>query len=309
MPADVYGRGYKFLPKDDTLTFAEIVRLSNIFIGLGVSKLRLTGGEPLLRPDLPELVRSLRETAGDLTEIALTTNGTLLAKMAGPLKAAGLNRVTVSLDALAPNLFSSIGGTSLPPHLVLDGIKHAIKEGLGMKINTVVQRGVNESEILPIARLARDLHIPIRFIEFMDVGNTNDWSTSSVVPSSEILARLQEHFELRRIPQADLTETARRFRHSDLPDNVPAEVGFISSITQPFCTDCTRARLTTDGRLFTCLFASKGHDLRALLRIGANDQIIRKTLEGIWSQRSDRYSETRGNEPSKEKAEMSYLGG
>ncbi len=305
MPADVFDRDHQFLPKNSTLTGEEITRLARLFVGQGVTKLRLTGGEPLLRSDIREIVAALAEIEGGKPDLAITSNGTLLEKLAAPLKAAGLKRVTISLDALDPALFSKIAGSSLAPRRVLDGINAALASGLGVKLNTVIQRGVNESQVLPIARYAKDLGVPVRFIEFMDVGNSNRWRAENVVSSAQLLARLQEYFDLSPIAPSNPSETAKRYCHHDSS----AEIGFISSITQPFCQNCTRARLSADGKLFTCLFAPTGHDLRALLRVGADDTVITKTINSIWSQRTDRYSEQRADSPSHAKAEMSYLGG
>ncbi|MGE9266915.1 MAG: GTP 3',8-cyclase MoaA [Verrucomicrobiales bacterium] len=307
MPAEVFGRDHRFLPKQQLLGFEEIERLARLFQELGTRKFRLTGGEPLLRTGLPALIERLAGLRPD--DLALTTNGLLLPKLARPLKAAGLRRLTVSLDALDPAIFSRQSGSSFTPRQVLRGIEAALEAGLKLKINTVIQRGANESELIPIAKLARSLGVPVRFIEFMDVGTTNHWQRENVVPSATLLARLQEHFELVKIPQADLSETARRYRHQDLPLRSSAEIGFISSVTEPFCRDCSRARLSADGKLFTCLFASTGHDLRALLRLGASDEVIRETIAGLWQERDDRYSEQRGQTPARPKAEMSYLGG
>ncbi|QQL44863.1 GTP 3',8-cyclase MoaA [Sulfuriroseicoccus oceanibius] len=310
MPAERFGRDHRFLPDDAVLTDDEIVRLAGIFVGLGTHKLRITGGEPLLRAGLPQLVARLTSRLPADGDLALTTNGTLLQKLAPRLRDAGLHRVTISLDALDPDIFSRLGGTSLEPKRVLAGINAALSAGLGVKINTVVKRDVNESQVVPLAKLAHDLHVPIRFIEFMDVGTTNGWNHHHVVPSAELIARLAEHFDLAKVHQPDLSETARRYHHTEAPES--AEVGFISSVSEPFCRDCTRARLSADGKFFTCLFASGGHDLRSLLRIGADDAALTRTITGIWNARGDRYSEQRAHATPgdrHDKPEMSYIGG
>lgn len=306
----MFGRDHKFLSNDDVLSSDEIVRLAKLFVDLGTTKLRITGGEPLLRADLPLLIARLASLLPDDGDIALTTNGTLLQKLAPALRDAGLHRVTVSLDALDPDTFSRLAGTSLEPKRVLDGINAALTAGLGVKINTVVQRGVNESQVVPLAKLAHDLRVPIRFIEFMDVGTTNGWDRHHVVPSDELLVRLEEHFDLEKVNQPDLTETARRYHHAG--GDPSAEIGFISSVTQPFCRDCSRARLSADGKLFTCLFGNTGHDLMALLRVGADDLTVAKTIGQLWFSRDDNYSEQRASQPISKlanKPEMSYIGG
>lgn len=306
MPAEIFGEGYEFLPKPEILTLEEIARFARIFCSLGVEKLRLTGGEPLLRRGLPDLITMLSEIPGE-QDIAMTTNATLLARYAKKLKAAGLHRVTVSLDALDAEVFGQMNGTGASPDRVIEGIDAALEYGLGVKVNTVVQKGVNEAEILPLAEFARDRGVTLRFIEFMDTGNTNGWKLDQVVPYADMLDELQQHFALEPIGSNYPGETARRFRYQDLPDQ---EIGFITSVSQPFCRDCNRVRLSADGQIFTCLFASQGHDLKTALRDGASDDEIIDLIRAVWSVRSDRYSEIRSEiGGTQRKPEMSYIGG
>ena len=306
MPAAVFGPGHAFLPKPEILSFEEIGRVVRVAVRLGVRKVRLTGGEPLLRRELPVLVRMLSGFDG-VRDLALTTNGLLLARHAASLRAAGLHRVTVSLDALDPVLFAAMSGTEQPVGQVLEGIAAAAATGLLVKINCVVQRGVNETEILPLASWCRERGHTLRFIEYMDVGNHNHWEPSRVVPAAELRAILDAAFGI--LPQSGSVrgEVARRFAYAD----GLGEVGFVASITEPFCRDCNRARLTADGKIVTCLFASGGTDLRGLLRSGADDAAVAAQLSAVWAGRTDRYSELRDQaaSASKPKAEMSYLGG
>ncbi|PTA68427.1 GTP 3',8-cyclase MoaA [Deinococcus arcticus] len=306
MPADVFGPGYAFLPRAELLTFEELERLSRLFVGLGVQKLRLTGGEPTLRRDLPELVGRLSRIGG-VQDLAMTTNGLLLPALAPALKAAGLRRVTVSLDSLDPEVFGRMNGLGTHPARVLDGIHAALHAGLGVKINTVVQRGVNDAGLHALWQALRDL-APVRFIEFMDVGNHNGWNLEGVVPSGEVLARLSAGGEpLQPVGAAYRGEVAARHR-----DAQGREVGLISSVTAPFCGDCTRARLSAAGVLYTCLFAGSGTDLRAPLRSGASDADLRGLIAGVWAGRRDRYSEERGEQEraaQRQKVEMSHIGG
>ena len=305
MPKEVFGRGHTFLPRHDVLTFEEIVRIAGVFAGLGVRKVRLTGGEPTLRRDLPSLVGQLAAIPG--IEIALTTNGSLLADLARPLAAAGLGRVTVSLDALDDTVFRAMNDVDFPVARVLAGIDAAVAAGLGpVKVNMVVKRGVNEHEVLPLARHFRGTGILVRFIEFMDVGATNGWRIDDVVPAAEIVRAIGAELPLEPVDPAYRGEVAGRHRYRD----GSGEIGVISSVTRPFCGDCTRARLSADGSVYTCLFAAKGHDLRALLRAGANDGELRQAVEGIWSRRADRYSEIRSAATvGRDKVEMSFIGG
>ena len=289
MPREVYGRDYEFLPRAELLTFEEITRLATVFADLGVVKLRLTGGEPLLRRDLDKLVAMLVAVpgAGDVT---LTTNGSLLARHARRLADAGLRRITVSLDSLDDAEFMRLNDASFPVQAVLDGITAAVDAGLApVKVNMVVRRGVNEASVLPMARWARAEGHILRFIEYMDVGHTNGWRMDDVVPAAEILATIDAEMPIEAEPPLYRGEVATRWRYRD----GRGEVGLIASVTRPFCGDCTRARLTADGQLYTCLFGNHGHDLRGLLRGGASDPDIAAALSAVWATRDDRYSELR----------------
>ena len=303
MPAEVFGPGYAFLPKDDLLSFEEMVRLVRLLVPLGVEKIRLTGGEPLLRRGLEDLIAMLASVPG-VKDIAITTNGVLLAHHAERLALAGLNRVTVSLDALDEEIFSRMNGTGTKVDRVLTGIETAQVFGLPVKVNTVVQRGVNEGEILPLARWAKRSGVDLRYIEYMDVGETNGWAMAEVVSGDEILAELAKEFELGPREPAYRGEVAAHWRH----DDDGREIGLIRSVTKPFCRDCQRLRLSADGKIFTCLFAAEGFDLRGILRGGMDDAGLARVVSGIWGDRSDRYSEERGT-AVRPKAEMSYLGG
>ena len=307
MPREVFGTDFKFLPREELLTFEEITRLARIFAELGVEKIRLTGGEPLLRRELPQLVRMLAGVPG-IRDLTLTTNGSLLAAQAGALHAAGLHRVTVSLDSLDDTVFAAMNDVGFPVARVLAGIDAAGAAGFRpLKINMVVKRGVNEDSILPMARHFRGAEFSLRFIEYMDVGNTNGWRMNEVVSAAEIIARIAAEMPLEPVAQAYRGEVARRYRHAG---GGGGEVGVISSVTEPFCGDCTRARLSSDGRLYTCLFATEGTDLRALLRAGANDTRISDAITRVWRARGDRYSELRAEATvSGAKVEMSRIGG
>ena len=305
MPKEVFGKDYAFLERKDILTFEEIARLAAVFSGLGVEKIRLTGGEPLVRRNLEQLIGMLsRIPRLDLT---LTTNGSLLRQKAGALKAAGLNRVTVSLDALDDAVFKRMNDVDFPVAKVLEGIDAAAAAGLApVKINMVVKRGENENDILPMARFFRGSGHVLRFIEYMDVGHTNGWRMDDVVSAREIVSMIDREFPLEQVDPNYTGEVAERWRYRD----GSGEIGVIASVTQAFCRDCTRARISTEGKLYTCLFATGGHDLRALLRGGAADGEIRDAVAAIWSKRSDRYSEIRTSHTAKlEKIEMSYIGG
>lgn len=308
MPAEVFGPGHAFLPPNQLLRFDEIERLVRAFVALGVNKLRLTGGEPLLRGDIVEIVRRLAPIPG-LDDLALTTNATRLAALAGPLAAAGLQRVNVSLDALNEDIFARMSGGRRGVAMVLAGIDAAEKAGLEVKINAVIRRDVNEGEVLPMARYFRGRALALRFIEFMDVGNENGWDPSLVVPSDEIRRSIEREAALIPVAPAAGGEVARRFRYAD----GEAEVGFISSVTRPFCGDCVRARVSADGKLFTCLFATEGHDLRRWLGGGVSEEQRIDRLRELWSRRADRYSELRAElrsgKPMASKVEMSYIGG
>jgi len=304
MPREVYGSDHPFLPRSEILDFEEIFRLAAVFVGLGVRKLRLTGGEPLLRRDLPRLIRALSRLGVDL---ALTTNGSLLAAHAAELATAGLGRLTISLDALDPEVFRRMNDTGVPVAAVLSGIEAARAAGFPPpKLNAVVRRGVNESEILPLVRRFVPAGHEVRFIEFMDVGTTNGWRLDEVVPAREILARLAAELRLEPLEPAYRGEVARRYRAPELG----GEIGLVSSVSQPFCGDCTRARLSADGQLFTCLFAAAGTDLRGPLRAGESDEQLAERIARVWRAREDRYSEQRTAETAPgPRIEMSYIGG
>jgi GTP 3',8-cyclase len=305
MPKEIFGKDYQFLPRAEILSFEEIERLVRVFVSLGVRKVRLTGGEPLVRRDLERLVEKLARL-GDL-DLTLTTNGSLLAQKAGALAAAGLKRVTVSLDSLDDATFKSMNDVDFPVAKVLAGIEAAQAAGLGpIKINMVTKRGVNEHAIVPMARYFKGTGMTLRFIEFMDVGSTNGWRLDDVVPAREIVAMIDRELPLEPVDRAYRGEVAARYRYKD----GTGEIGVISSVTQPFCADCTRARLSADGSLYTCLFATQGHDLRGLLRGGASDEEVTRFIADIWRVRTDRYSELRANDTAGlRKIEMSFIGG
>ena len=305
MPKTVFGRDYPFLPRQDILSYEEIVRLVRLFAAQGISKVRLTGGEPLVRRDVERLIAQLAGIPG--LELTLTTNGSLLAGRARSLRDAGLDRVTVSLDAMDDRIFKRMNDAEYPVTQVLAGIDAARDAGLApVKINTVVKRGVNDGEILPLARHFRGSGQILRFIEYMDAGNANGWRMDDVVPAAEIVRRIDAEFPLEPIDPNYNGEVAARWRYRD----GAGEIGVIASVTQAFCSECTRIRLATDGKLYTCLFATGGHDLRALLRHGASDEDLERTIARIWQFRDDRYSELRAaGIPITKKIEMSYIGG
>ena len=305
MPKEIFGKDYQFLPRAEILTFEEIERLTRIFVGLGVRKVRLTGGEPLVRRDLERLVEKLARL-GDL-DLTLTTNGSLLAHKARTLGDAGLKRVTVSLDSLDDATFRRMNDVDFPVARVLAGIEAARAAGLGpIKINMVTKRGVNEDSIVPMARYFKGTGMILRFIEFMDVGSTNGWRLDDVVPAREIVAMIDRDLGLEPVDRSYRGEVAARYRYRD----GTGEFGIISSVTQPFCADCTRARLSADGSLYTCLFATQGHDLRGKVRGGATDREIAGFIADVWRVRTDRYSELRSAETSGlHKIEMSFIGG
>ena len=304
MPKEVFGSSYRFLPRAELLTFEEIERLARIFTAHGVEKVRLTGGEPLLRRDVQKLVAMLADIPG--LDLTMTTNGALLPQKAGALAAAGLDRITVSLDALEDEVFRSLNDVDFPVARVLAGIDAAAAAGLPVKVNMVVKRGVNEDSVLPMARFFHGSGHTLRFIEYMDVGHTNGWRLDDVVPAAEILAAIQGELPLEPLEPSSRGEVARRWRYAD----GGGEIGVSASVTQPFCGDCTRARLSADGSLYTCLFATKGHDLRALLRQGAGDEEISAAIGALWGRRTDRYSELRTAATARlDKVEMSYIGG
>lgn len=305
MPREVFGADFEFLERSQVLTFEEIDRVVEVMIDLGVSKVRLTGGEPLVRSDLHLLVEMLSRHQG--LDIALTTNGALLGEQAARLAAAGLGRVTVSLDSLDEEVFQDLNDADFPVARVLEGIEAAKQAGLApVKINVVVIRGVNDDAVVDMARHFHGSGHVVRFIEYMDVGNTNGWQLDQVVSGAEILDRLQEEMSLEPLEPGYRGEVARRWRHVD----GGGEVGVITSVSQPFCGDCTRARLSADGSLHTCLFASRGFDLRVPLRNGSSDESLRDLLANLWSAREDRYSELRSDATQDlHRIEMSYIGG
>ena len=308
MPKTVFGRDYPFLPRSDMLSYEEIVRLARLFADQGVQKIRLTGGEPLLRKDVERLVEQLAAIPG--LELTLTTNGSLLAARARGLRDAGLHRVTVSLDALDEAIFKRMNDADYPVARVLEGIAAADAAGLKpVKVNMVVKRGTNDSEILPLARHFRGTGHILRFIEYMDAGSTNAWRSEEVLPAADVIRRIDAELPLEPIDPNYPGEVAERWRYRD----GSGEIGVIASVTQAFCSGCTRARLSTDGKVYTCLFATSGHDLRQLLRQGASDERIAAVIAGIWRDRDDRYSELRGAGISPtatvKKVEMSYIGG
>ena len=306
MPKDVFGRDYPFLPHAELLTFEEIARVAKVFVGLGVDKIRLTGGEPLLRRRIERLVEMLAGISPDV-DLTLTTNGALLAQKAKDLKTAGLKRVTVSLDSLDDATFRAMNDVDFPVARVLEGIDAASAAGLApVKINMVVKRGMNEASIVPMARRFRRSGHIVRFIEYMDVGATNGWRMDDVVPAAEVVRMIDREFPLLAADANYAGEVAERWRYAD----GGGEVGVIASVTQAFCRDCTRARLSTDGKLYTCLFAQHGYDLRELVRGGADEEKLQNAIVAIWRQRSDRYSEIRtAATASPAKVEMSYIGG
>ncbi len=320
MPKEVFDKRYPFLPHSSLLSFEEVARVARLFVAHGVRKIRLTGGEPLLRRDLERLVAmlaDLRTVEGDPLVLTLTTNGSILAKKARALKDAGLGRVTVSLDALDDAIFRRMNDADFPVAEVLAGIDAAERVGLGpIKVNMVVKRGANDQEIVPMARHFRDRNVALRFIEYMDVGSTNGWRMDEVLPSAEVIARIGEAFAIERLAVSTVGETAERWRYvgSSSEPPVAGEIGTISSVTKAFCRDCNRARLSTEGKLFLCLFASRGYDLRSLVRGGASDAQIAATIGLVWQRRDDRYSELRGRAEAPagsgaRRVEMHYIGG
>ena len=326
MPKEIFNNDYVYLPHSALLSFEEITRTAQSFIALGVEKLRLTGGEPLLRKNLEVLIAqlaALKTLDGQDLDITLTTNGSLLARKAQALKSAGLKRVTVSLDGLDDEVFKQMNDVDFPVSDVLEGIQAAQAAGLGpIKVNMVVKRGTNEQEILPMARYFKGKGIALRFIEYMDVGATNGWRMNEVMPSADILKLLQSEMALTPLQATQAGETAERWGYLNeqgVHDLSLGEIGFISSVTKAFCSDCNRARLTTEGQLYLCLFASQGYDLKALVRSELDQSALTQAIAAMWSQRDDRYSELRVSEPAldkaatpsgaKRKVEMSYIGG
>jgi cyclic pyranopterin phosphate synthase len=310
MPREIYGRDFAFLPRSEVLTFEEIERLASVFVAEGVEKLRITGGEPLVRRDLPDLIAmlaALRRPDGGPLDLTLTTNGSALRQLARPLREAGLGRVTVSLDSLDDDTFRAMNGVDYPVAKVLDGIAAASEAGFGpIKVNMVVRRGINETSILPMARWAHAAGHILRFIEYMDVGHTNGWRLDEVVPASEIVAMLDAQLGLESVPPNYPGEVADRWRYRD----GDGEVGVIASVSEPFCSACTRARLSADGKLYTCLFALDGSDLRGPLRSGATDLELAEAIGAVWRVRADRYSELRSEATAnRPRIEMFAIGG
>lgn len=306
MPKEIFGDDYVFMPEEELLSFSEITMLAEEFAALGVKKLRLTGGEPLLRKNVPELIEQLVKIEG-IEDIALTTNGVHLVKQAKALKEAGLMRINLSLDAIDPQVFQEMNGRKVKPDIVLKGMQAAIDAGLHVKVNMVVRKGVNDQEVIPMAKHCKDIGVTLRFIEFMDVGQTNGWDYSQVVTKKELLEMVSTIAPLQPLERDYLGEVANRYGYAD--SNV--EVGFISSVSDAFCGTCTRARISADGKLFTCLFAESGTDLKTLVRSGASPDEVRHFIESVWNGRTDRYSEERTEETVKnrKKIEMSYIGG
>ncbi len=305
MPKEIFGPDHQFLDRAELLSFEEIARITRVFKLFGIHKVRLTGGEPLLRRNLERLIAMIADLGG--LDVTLTTNGSLLARKSRNLKDAGLGRVTVSLDSLDDAVFKAMNDVDFPVKRVLEGIDAASAAGLApLKINMVVKRGLNESSVLPMARFFRGSGHIVRFIEYMDVGASNGWRMDDVVPSSEVIRMIDEEMPLEPLDANYAGEVAGRWRYRD----GSGEIGVISSVTQAFCRDCTRVRLSTEGMLYTCLFASSGHDLRSLLRAGASDDEIASAIAAVWRERTDRYSEIRTAETAKmRKIEMSYIGG
>ncbi len=314
MPAEIFGERYEFLPRDQILSFEEVLRLVGLMVPFGVSKVRITGGEPLLRHDLPKLVQGIRALPG-IEEIALTTNGTLLKYMAGHLHRSGLSRMTISLDSLDPQVFSEMNGGKLDVAAVLEGMETADRVGFSpLKVNCVVQKGVNDHTLVELARFAKERGHIVRFIEYMDVGTRNTWDLSQVLSGEEIVEMIGRALPLEPLSPNYRGEVARRYRYAD----GEGEIGVITSVSRPFCGDCSRARLTTDGELVTCLFATGGTDLRTPLRDGASDDELRAIIRGTWAGRRDRYSEERGEilrgerdpgESRSGRVEMYHIGG
>jgi cyclic pyranopterin phosphate synthase len=306
MPRQVFGRGFQFLARSEILTFEETARLARIFVACGVRKIRITGGEPLLRRDLEKLIAMLARIDG-LGDLTLTTNGSLLKWKARALREAGLRRITVSLDSLDNDVFKAMNDVDFPVERVLEGIEAAVEAGLApVKINMVVKKGVNDQNVVQMARYFRDKGQIARFVEYMDVGSTNGWKLDEVVSASDIVRAINAEMPLEPLDPEYRGEVAKRYRYED----GSGEIGVITSVTQPFCADCTRVRLSADGKLYTCLFATRGHDLRSLLREGRTDEEIAEFLQGVWKVRDDRYSQARSSEtPNLPKVEMSYIGG
>jgi cyclic pyranopterin phosphate synthase len=304
MPKSVFGQEYRFMDRKELLSFEELERVARVFVAIGVEKIRLTGGEPLLRKEIERLVERLATIDG--LDLTLTTNASLLARKAQALRDAGLDRVNVSLDSLDDATFRAMNDVDFPVARVLEGIEAAAGVGLPVKVNAVVKRGVNDAGVVDMARHFRGTGHALRFIEYMDVGTTNGWRLDDVVPAAEIVERIDAVFPLEAVEAAYRGEVAQRWRYRD----GAGEIGVISSVTQPFCGDCTRSRISAEGKLYTCLFAIRGTDLRALLRSGASDEELRDAIAGVWTKRADRYSEIRTERTTElPRIEMSYIGG
>lgn len=328
MPKEVFDKDYAYLPQTSLLSFEEITRLATLFVAQGVQKIRLTGGEPLLRKNIEvliEMLSKLQTLDGQPLDITLTTNGSLLKKKAQSLVNAGLQRITVSLDGLDDAVFKRMNDVNFPVSDVLEGIAAAQAAGLGImgatgkaiKVNMVVKRGTNENQILPMARHFKNSGVVLRFIEYMDVGSTNGWAMNQVLPSKDVIAMIHAQMPLVQLDPSAQGETAERWGYADSDghhDTTAGEIGLISSVTQAFCSDCNRARLSTEGKLYLCLFATQGHDLRALLRGGQDDETLTSTIQNIWQGRSNNYSELRASDKAPkiiniQRVEMSYIGG
>jgi cyclic pyranopterin phosphate synthase len=308
MPAEVFGQDYAFLRKEELLTEAEILRMVEAAVVLGVNKIRITGGEPLLRKEVVSIIKKIKGLQ-TVEDVALTTNGWLLPKFARPLKDAGLDRVNLSLDSLNEDTFRKINGRNKSVAGVLAGLEAAVKADLPVKINMVVEKGINDADVIPMASYFRDLGITLRFIEYMDAGNCHNWKQDEVIPAKEIIDQVHSNFPIEPIDPNYLGEVAKRYRYLD----GKGEIGVISSISQPFCSDCHRARLSADGKIYKCLFSSLGTDFKSVLRQGISQEELVAKLASLWQARDDRYSEMRNkidpNEPQDPKVEMSYIGG
>lgn len=306
MPKEVFGDDYAFLPQEELLTFEEMERLAKLFSQLGVKKVRITGGEPLMRKDIDQLIAKLHQIDG-IEDIGLTTNAVLLKQNAEKLVQAGLKRLNISLDALDEKIFSQMNGRGMKPQRILENIEFAQQFDFHIKVNMVVQKDVNDQDIVPMTAYFKDHNVTLRFIEFMDVGNDNCWSYEKVVTKKEIFERLSEKFSLEPVEADYFGEVAKRYRHK----GTTAEIGFITSISESFCSSCTRARLSSDGKFYTCLFASKGFDLREMLRSGATDEELLQAIINVWERRTDQYSDERtaATAQKRKKINMSYIGG
>ncbi|MBS4216818.1 GTP 3',8-cyclase MoaA [Bacillus sp. FJAT-49711] len=306
MPKEIFGDDYAFMPKSELLSYEEIERFATIFAKLGVKKIRLTGGEPLMRRDIDLLIKRLYTIEG-IEDIGLTTNGMLLKQYGERLLNAGLKRINISLDALDPKVFGQINGRGISPDLILERIEYAKQLGFRVKVNMVVQKGLNEHQIVPMAKYCKEHQLELRFIEFMDVGNDNAWSFKKVITKKEIIDLLSKEFVLDEVKKDYFGEVATRYRYNDSD----TQVGFITSVSESFCSSCTRARLSSDGKLYTCLFASEGFDLRSLIRSEATNEELEEAIKGVWQKRTDRYSDERTANSSKKykKINMSYIGG